>query len=197
MRSGFVIRLPSERVRRPRAALTVLELMTVLVIISILMVMAAPSFSYFQARAQKTKCIANLKSLHVAMNSYVQDNHHWPQIATAKTGDTTAAKGWIDTLKPYGLSQLNWICPTIQRVLRSPDFSDPTNTRVDYFATPFNAKANAPFQQPKQPWFIEAADVHGNGQEILFPDGHIEEASDILQTAKAAKTKSSGGSTSN
>ncbi len=197
VRSGFVIRLPSERVCRPCAALTVLELMTVIVIISILMVMAAPSFSYFQARAQKAKCIGNLKSLHVAMNSYVQDNHRWPQIATAKTADPVAAQGWIDALKPYGLSQLNWVCPTIQQVLRSPDLTDPTKTRVDYYATPFNAKATAPFQQPKQPWFIEAADVHGNGQEIIFPDGHVEEASDILQAAKGSKTKSPGANASN
>ena len=68
-------------------------------------------------------------------------------------------------------------------MLRSPDFGDPANTRVDYFATPFNAKPNAPFQQTRQPWYIEAADIHGNGQEIIFPDGHIEEASDIIRAA--------------
>ena len=189
MHSGFVLRLPPEKVRRTCTALTVLELMTVIVIISILVVMVSPSFTYLQARARKVACIANLKSLHVAANSYVQDNHHWPQIATAKSNDPVAAQGWIDIMKPYGLSQQNWVCPSIQQALHSPDLSDPTKTRVDYFATPFNAKATAPFQQPKQPWFIEAADVHGNGQEILFPDGHIEEASDIIQAAKGGKTK--------
>ncbi len=41
----------------------------------------------------------------------------------------------------------------------------------------------APFAYPRQPWFIESANVHGNGQEIIFPDGHIEEAIDIIGKA--------------
>ena len=181
----------SERVLRSRSALTLLELMTVLVIISILIVIVAPAFGYLQQRARKVNCIANLRSLHVATNSYVQDYQHWPQLAHPKSGDTAAAKAWIDILQPYGLAQINWICPSIQQALGSPDFSDPANIRVDYFATPFNAKATAPFQQARQPWYIEAADIHGNGQEILFSDGHIEEAGDVMRAGRSAKSAAS------
>ena len=170
--------------------------MTVILVISILAVMAMPLYSQFLTRAQKAKCIANLRSLHVATNLYVQDNHHWPQLATAKSGDTAAAQLWIDTMKPYGLIQINWICPSIQQALHSPDLSDPTNTRIDYNATPFNIKPNAPFQQTRQPWYIEAADIHGNGQEIIFPDGHIEEAGDIIRASQGTKSTSSSGNTS-
>ncbi len=173
-------------IRRTRHALTVLELMTVLVIISILCVMLAPVLPYVQARAQKAKCIGNLRSLHVAATTYVQDNQHWPQISGNGSTDTAVASAWIAALKPYGLAQINWVCPTVQQELHSPDLSDPANVRVDYLAMPFGTQPNAPFQHSRQPWFIEAGDVHGNGQEIIFPDGHTEEAADVMRAALAA-----------
>ncbi len=157
--------------------------MTVLVVISILAVVIAPLFPYLQARAQKTKCIENLKSLHVATGSYMQDNQHWPQISGNGYQDTTVANLWLAALAPYGLTQINWVCPTVQQALQSPDLNDPTNIRVDYLAMPFGTQPRAPFVYTRQPWFIEAANVHGNGQEIIFPDGHIEEAFDVVTAA--------------
>ena len=165
---------------RPQA-FTLLELMTVLTVVGILVAMSLPLLSEFQGRAQKAKCIGNLRSLHVATNLYVSDNQHWPQLAIATYGNTSAAQAWINALKPYGLLQINWVCPSIQQALHSPDLSDPTNTRVDYVGSAFNPKPNAPFAQARQPWYIESSDIHGNGQEILFPDGHVEEAVDIIR----------------
>ncbi len=164
--------------------------MTVLLVISILAVVLLPVFPGLQARAQKVKCIENLHSLVGAANLYVQDNQHWPQISGNGYQDQTVANLWIAALAPYGLSQINWICPAIQQALHSPDLSQPENVRVDYLAMPFGAKPNAPFQHAKQPWFIETADVHGNGQEIIFPDGHVEEAIDLLRAVQAAGGKS-------
>lgn len=163
--------------------MTLLEIMTVLVVISILAVMLAPMVPGMQARAQKVKCAGNLRSIHTAAALYVQDNKHWPQISGTGMQDKAAAQAWISTLAPYGLAQINWVCPTIQQSLHSPDLSLPENVRVDYMAMPFSAKPNAPFQHPKQPWFIETGDVHGNGQEIIFPDGHIEESYDVIREA--------------
>lgn len=163
--------------------MTMLELMTVLIVISILTVMLAPLAPNLKARAQKAKCIGNLRSLQVAANLYVQDNQHWPQISGNGSQDKVVAKAWIAALSPYGLSQINWVCPTIQQALRSPDLTRADNIRVDYMAMPFGTKPNAPFQHAKQPWFIESGDVHGNGQEIIYPDGHIEEAYDVYRSA--------------
>ena len=161
--------------------------MTALVVISILAVVLAPVFPSLQARAQKAKCIGNLRSLQVAANLYVQDNQHWPQISGNGSKDTAVAQSWIAALNPYGLSQINWVCPTIQQALHSPDLSKPANVRVDYLAMPFGTKPTAPFQHSRQPWFIEAANAHGNGQQIIFPDGHTEEAYDIIRAAYSAK----------
>ena len=176
---------------RRQNGFTVLELMTVIVVIAILVVVVAPAFPYLQARAQKTRCLANLRSLHVAANTYIQDNQHWPQIPSQGYEDSAAATAWINAFSPYGLSQINWVCPSIQQSLHSPDLTDPANVRVDYMAMPFGAQPRAPFQSSKMPWFIEAADIHGNGQEIIFSDGHIAEAVDVFRSAAPSASGSS------
>lgn len=171
-----------------------LELATVIVIIGILTVMAIPVVGAAVGRMEKAKCIGNLRSIHVATSLYIRDNQHWPQLTTATYGNAPAAQAWIDTMRPYGLEQNNWICPSVQKALRSPDFTQPDQTRVDYYATTFNTKPDAPFSHPRQPWYAECADVHGNGQEILFPDGHVEEAGELIRNAGAAPTAPSTGS---
>lgn len=186
VRPGSSLIPPPGRVRLNRSGLTLLELMTVLVVISILVVVLAPGVSFLQARAQKAQCIGNLRSLHVATGSYMQDNQHWPQISGNGYQDKTVAGLWLAALAPYGLSQINWVCPTVQRELHAPDLADPENVRVDYLAMPFGTQPRAPYLYARQPWFIEVGNVHGNGQEIIFPDGHIEEALDLFHTAQPA-----------
>ena len=168
---------------RKEGGFTLLELMTVLVIIAILIVLIAPAFPYLKARAQKAGCLTNLRSLHVAANSYVQDNQQWPQIPTQGFGDSAAAKAWISALSPYGLSTINWVCPSVQESLHAPNLNDPDNVRVDYFGMPFDKQPRAPFQYTTTPWFIEAANIHGNGQEMIFSDGHISEANDVFRSS--------------
>ena len=168
---------------RKQSGFTLLELMTVLVIISILIVVVAPVFPYLKARAQKVGCLANLRSLHVAVNTYVQDNRQWPQIASQGFEDSAAAKAWINALSPYGLTQINWVCPAVQETLHSPNLTDPENLRVDYMGMPFGPQPRAPFQSDKIPWFSETASIHGNGQELIFADGHIAEANDIFRSS--------------
>ncbi len=157
--------------------------MTVIVVISILAIMVSPALAGIKGRAQKVKCIGNLHSLHAAAGLYLQDNQHWPQIHGDPSTDTSVIDAWISAFSPYGLAPINWVCPSIQDALQSPDLSNPANKRLDYIAMPFGPQRNEPFQYARQPWFIETSDVHGNGQEIIFPDGHTEEALDIIHSA--------------
>jgi hypothetical protein len=80
-----------------------------------------------------------------------------------------------NALQPFGVSRKTWICPTIQDLLRNPDYSRPENARADYFAMPFDDKPTTPHQWPRQPWFVETGDVHGNGNLIIFTDGSISD----------------------
>ena len=158
--------------------------MTVILVIAILGVMLLPVYSQIERRSRKSGCLANLRSLHVGADLYLQEHRSWPQIATSGVDPKTVAANWIAALKPYGLSQINWLCPTIQKTMQNPDMSDPENVRIDYASSPFDTNPQSPFRWSKQPWFVEMADAHGNGQLILFPDGHIEELGDFLQQFK-------------
>lgn len=126
----------------------------------------------------------DLRSLYVATESYIQQNGSFPQISIGDDDSDTAeqdyVKAWMNALRPFGISEKNWICPTIQNLLGNPDYVQPSNARIDYFSTPFDDKPISPHQWPKQPWFIEAGDVHGNGNLIMYADGSVSD----LNTAK-------------
>lgn len=165
---------------RRSGAFTLLELLTCVIVIAILVVILIPVYSQIVRRMERSKCISNLKSLHVAANLYLQDHRMWPQVSTKGVDPKTVAGDWINTLQPYGLNQINWICPTQQSRLGNPDLSDPENARIDYVSTPFDRNPMTPMRLTMQPWFIENGDVHGNGNLMIFPDGHVQEVGDFL-----------------
>lgn len=163
--------------RQGNIGFTLLELLVVLVIIGILVTLALPVISGMRARAQRAQCMANLRSLYVATESFVQQNGSWPQIpmSDSDSAELDYANAWIAALKPFGPSQQAWICPTIQNLMQNPDLSRPENVRVDYVATTFDDKPTTPHQWPRQPWFAEVGDMHGNGNLIIFTDGSISD----------------------
>lgn len=158
-----------------------LELLVVIVTITILILFLLPVLSGIRARGERVKCMANLRSLYVATEAYLQQNGSWPQIDVDESDeeDQAYARSWIAALKPFGISEKSWICPTIQNLLRNPDLQKPENVRVDYYACPFDDKPMTPHQWPQQPWFVEAGDVHGNGNLIIFTDGSINDLKSV------------------
>lgn len=178
------------RHRRRSSAFTVLELVTVSLVVAILVVMFLPVVAGVQRRVEKTKCSANLRALHVAANLYVQDHRQWPQVVTKDVDPLIVTNKWLEILQPYHIDQKNWLCPTTQKVLNNPDFSDPDNARLDYTAFPFDTNPQTPFRWSNMPWFVERADMHGAGQLMIFSDGHISELGEY-----AATLKQGGGAT--
>ena len=166
-----------------RAAFTVLEVFVVLVIITIVATLLIPVWSTMRARAQRVECTANLHSLYVAANLFVQQNNSWPQIrlGTSDNAQIDYANAWISALGPFSVTRKSWICPTIQALMENPDYTKPENARLDYMPMPFDDKPTTSHQWPRQPWFVETGDVHGNGNLLVFTDGSI---SDLKTIAK-------------
>lgn len=160
-----------------------------LVIIGILITLLLPILASMRARAQRVQCTANLHSLYVATESFIQQNGSWPQIAISDSdsAETEYAKAWIGALRPFGPTEKTWICPTIQGLLGDPDYTQPENARIDYVPMAFDEKPLTPHQWPKQPWFAEAGDVHGNGNLIIFTDGSVSDLNTVAQRAGAKK----------
>ena len=165
-------------------AFTIVELLIAIVIIAILGALIFAAVANLRARAQRVQCMANLRALAVGAELYVQQNGSWPQIHHgASDAPETVANAWIAALEPFHVPRKSWICPTIENLLGNPDYTQPDAVRVDYFATPFDDKPTSPHEWPRQPWFIESGDVHGNGNLIIFSDGSISDLKTATSTA--------------
>lgn len=172
---------PSLFPRRSSAGFTVMELATVILIVLILVVLFFPIFTTIQSRVESTRCTNNLKNLHVAADTYLQEHRTWPQIKITGSSEQDLANAWIAALRPYGIEPSSWVCPTSQHRLGSPNLADPLNVRIDYLATPFAPGQQIPFKWTNQPWFAERFNEHGNGNLIIFPDGHVESMFDVMK----------------
>jgi hypothetical protein len=69
----------------------------------------------------------------------------------------------------------------MQNLMQNPDYSSPETARIDYMPMPFDDKPDTPHKWPRQPWFIETADVHGNGNLIIFTDGTVSDLKTAVQ----------------
>lgn len=149
-------------------------------IVVVLVAVSFPVISQLRARAQRVQCSANLRSIYIATDLFLQQNESWPQIEESDDEDAadSSGNGWIAALKPFGISEKSWICPTVQNLLGNPDLTQ--NVRVDYVATPFDDKPLTPHQWSRQPWFIEVGDVHGRGNLIIFTDGSISDLRTVI-----------------
>jgi prepilin-type N-terminal cleavage/methylation domain-containing protein len=160
---------------------TLIELATVIVVIAILAAMITGVTVELRGRADKVKCTQNLKNLYTAAANYLSQQGEWPQIDPTQD-KTQYAKAWVAAFQPMGLTQVNWICPTVQRVLNNPDTTTGDNYRIDYIATPFDDKPMTPYLWPHQPWFGERGSVHGGGGNlIIWSNGQIVTLEEALQ----------------
>ncbi len=163
---------------RPAAGFTLLEILAVLLVVSILSLLVIPNYSRIVAAAQEVICAANMRSIRLALDNYLQDHGGvWPQPEPGLEG-APLRQFWFTALKPYGISESTWQCPTIRHALREEgqtgDFG------MHYVPTQFDATPNIANRWTTQPWLIEAANAHGKGPLICFPDGTVKPMFKVL-----------------
>lgn len=163
-------------------AFTLMELMAVMVIIAILSILIFEGAQQMREHTDGIICMGNLRSLHVALNIYVQDQKHWPQVIDSKDTDAMA-EWWINALKNYGMTNASWHCPSYERQYLADKNNPPDKPRIAYIPTHFDAKPSTPFLSPQMPWAIEVGDFHGKGNLILFPDGSVQDFHTIYKEA--------------
>lgn len=161
------------------AGVTLMELMTVVVIICIMAVLLYPAFTWYQERARKVVCSENLKGLYTSTASYLNANNGvWPQIPFSSKEAQNYARSWHDLLQPYGMAWSNFICPSFQIKSGKPDFTQKKYHRSDYMAMPFDDKQWTARKWDRQPWFTERQDMHGGGNLLVLANGTIIDLND-------------------
>jgi type II secretory pathway pseudopilin PulG len=117
---------------------TIIEILAAALIITILAVLVAPNYKHWLAKAAQARCMANMRSIHVGLGAYLNDNKDvWPQGPSLLEGKPWA-EFWIRTLQPQGITQRTWECPAIYRMLGNPPRNEITEESVHYIPTMFD-----------------------------------------------------------
>lgn len=166
--------------RRGRGAFTMLELLVTLVVIAILAALAFQAFRAMKQRAEKARCIGNLRTLHTAFDGYILDKNRWPQMpAEAIDYDESQFFGWwVKELEPYGAGQESWVCPSDKVVKEASSSANPFFAG-SYIPTMFDAHDFTPFRW-NQPWLMERGAFHAKKGHVLMPDGSVRDSLDPL-----------------
>jgi prepilin-type N-terminal cleavage/methylation domain-containing protein len=159
---------------------TLMELMTVIVVILILPVIVLQVTGTIKDKAERANCTSNLRNLYTGASSYLQDHQEWPQIRESPNS-TEYAQKWLAALTKYGITERNWLCPSVQRQMKNSQPLTGTDFRADYFATPFNNKPSTPYRWSTQPWFVERGNVHGDGNLMIFASGQVKSLKETIR----------------
>jgi hypothetical protein len=156
-----------------------------MVVIMILITLLIPAYETVRMRVDKVACTNNLRQLYVGANSYIQEYGHWPQVnpALLQAANNAYDEAWIEDFMPFGVSRGTWICPTMERDLGGPDYTQLGNYRSDYIAMPFDMKHTTPFRWNTAPWFAERGNVHGNGNLLIQSNGAVVELIQLLPSS--------------
>jgi type II secretory pathway pseudopilin PulG len=152
-----------------------MELLTSMLVIAILTLLMIPAYQEVRNRLDAAACTNNLRQLYTGANAYIQDYGHWPQISPGllQAPNDAYDQAWIAAFMPFGIDRGTWICPTMERDLGGPDYTQRANYRSDYAVMPFDSKRLTPFTWPTAPWFVERGNVHGSGNLMIQANGSV------------------------
>lgn len=178
------------RASRRSSGFTIIELLTVMVIIAVLALLVVGAIEQIRARSERVNCTANLRNLYAGLSSYLTQYEHWPQ-CPHKLGNETYDEWWMAELGKVGINEKTWHCPTLTREMKAGTYLEAQGgaakskyKQIHYMPTPFDENPSTPRKWPTQPWLIEIYSGHGNGALIIFPDGSVTAFNDFQRRGR-------------
>ncbi|MEM6885815.1 MAG: type II secretion system protein [Verrucomicrobiota bacterium] len=80
---------------------TLVEMLVVITIVGILAGLSIPVISSANVKAQKSKCLSNMRQIGLAMMTYAGENDYQLPETSHTTGAGRLQEAWITILKPY------------------------------------------------------------------------------------------------
>jgi prepilin-type N-terminal cleavage/methylation domain-containing protein/prepilin-type processing-associated H-X9-DG protein len=182
------------RQHRRASAFTLVELLVVIGIISILIGILLPTVSRARDAANKTKCLANLRTLGQAMAMYANVSKGWlPNMNPKNTWDDTAAASevLVGLNRDHIRAAATFHCPSdhdpVPARIETADYDVPNSARTSYefysvwWAPELGPKITRVKDAPLA-WDLEGGydllgprQNHGRkGGNVVFADGHGE-----------------------
>lgn len=160
-------------------AFTLTEVLVVVGIFGFLIALLLPNATSILNRVQGIQCNERLKNLWMVFhNQLVVDGESWPQLPTnVQVGSVEEQQWWLTRgSNALGLTAKDWNCPTIARMLRNSSNSVAQAHLISYLPMLFDNNPATPMRWPWMPWFVEIANVHGNGAKMIRAYGAVVEA---------------------
>lgn len=159
---------------------TLLEIFVGIAILAILLALVVISAERIRNYVEGVKCAGNLRALHASFSTYVNDNGHWPQEPPelAAANDDAYEDWWIETMKPYGVTEKVWQCPSVIRQVTSKSRNG--RPKIHYTPSLFDIRPFTPYKFKTQPWLVENGNMHGDGALICYPNGEIKTMNEAL-----------------
>jgi len=118
--------------RQAKAAFTLIELLVVIAILAILAGLLLPMFGHAKEKANKARCLGNLRQIAAAIN--IQLDELYPAMPNRATDCVDWGQGAVDLLPFLGNNTAIFDCPSNKGIWRD-DFTDLPgydNTYTDY-----------------------------------------------------------------
>jgi prepilin-type processing-associated H-X9-DG protein len=181
------------RVRQRALAFTLVELLVVIGIITILIGLLLPTLSRARESANKTKCLANLRTLGQAMVMYANQSKGWlPNMNPASTVNDPAAttEVLVALNRDHIRAAATFHCPSdsdpVPAKIETADYDAPNSARTSYefysvwWMPEFGPKITKVKDAPIA-WDLDGGydllrrQNHGRkGGNVVFSDGHAE-----------------------
>jgi type II secretory pathway pseudopilin PulG len=168
------------------SAYTIVEILAAVFILSILSALAFVGYEKYIAKAAQAVCMGNLKNLGVSFANYMNDHdRRWPP--HPKTSDPYSENWenyWIKLFETkYQIPAKTWQCPALVKArLASPSGRV---LKVHYVPTLFDGTPGRAIDLntggKKHPWIMEAANAHGDGALMFFPNDGVKSMNQVMR----------------